>query len=162
VAYFSLGSVRDGDEKKDTWLWTTVAQGQHPYDFDSLRIFVWSLHRHRYETAHIERNLQGYLPVLLKEVPVSSGKGKSATMAKYPGFSVCVEKDGSRYRRQYALLGQTVRPGGLEACPLPPPLFTMTAPAAAPAAASGVETAPAGQPAESWGDKIRRLLKQRR
>jgi SH3-like domain-containing protein len=75
VSYFSLGSVDDGAQKKDIWLWTTVADGQQPYDFDSFRVFVLSLRRHRYETQYIERNLKGYAPVLLRSVTITGGKG---------------------------------------------------------------------------------------
>ena len=55
VSYFSLGKVQDGDQPKDIWLWTTVGDGARPYDFDSFRVFVWSVRRHRYETEYIER-----------------------------------------------------------------------------------------------------------
>ena len=108
MSYFSLGSVRDGDRQKDTWLWTT-SNGTHPYDFDSFRVFAWSVGRHRYETEYIERNVVGYSPVEIQPVHVAGRKGKNEPAGdEYAGFSVCVEKkDGQRYRRQYA-----VRPGG--------------------------------------------------
>ena len=48
---------------KHNWLWTTIAKGLQPYEFDSARVFVWSQRRHRYETAYIERKLKGYYPV---------------------------------------------------------------------------------------------------
>ena len=63
TSYFSLGEVRDGDQVKHNWLWTTIAKGSQPYEFDSARVFVWSQRRHRYETAYIERKLKGYYPV---------------------------------------------------------------------------------------------------
>ncbi len=62
TSYFPLGEVRDGDLVKHDWLWTTIAKGLEPYEFDSFRVFVWSLRRHRYETAAIERGLKGYFP----------------------------------------------------------------------------------------------------
>ena len=74
TSYFPLTDVQDGDTVKHNWLWTTSAGGDHPYDFDSYRVFTWSLRRHRYETAFIQRNVEGYFPVL----------------ARPAGFSVCV------------------------------------------------------------------------
>src|SRR5205814_5834792 len=53
VSYFVLGETRDKELVKPSWLWTTVERGLTPYDFDSFRVFVWSLRHHRYETAHI-------------------------------------------------------------------------------------------------------------
>jgi hypothetical protein len=115
VSYFSLGVVQDGDQKKHDWLWTTIGDGSRDYDFDSFRVFIWSLRRHRYETAYIERKVQGYAPVLLKQVELSNAKGTST--AKYPGFSVCLEKsDGQRWRREYAFLENVVRFAGETPC----------------------------------------------
>ncbi len=146
VSYFSLGKIQDDDRKKDIWLWTTVTDGQHPYDFESFRVFIWSLRRHRYETAHIERNLKGYSPVLLKDVDFSTGK--------YPGFSVCMEKkDGQRYRREYALLTNVVRFAGEYPCETAPPLIeTLKAPTPAPIPTSEPP------PAESFAERIKKRL----
>ncbi len=122
VSYFSLGAVEDGNEKKQNWLWTTIGDGTYPYDFDSFRVFIWSLRRHRYETAYIERNLRGYAPVLLRDVELSAAKARSAETAavKYPGFSVCMEKkDGQRYRRDYAFITNVVRFAGEQSCDAP-------------------------------------------
>ena len=120
VSYFPLGQIQDDDKKKNIWLWTTTTNSKQPWDFDSFRVFVWSLRRHRYETGYIERNLKGYAPVLLKEVEMPSKTGSS----KYPGFSICMEKkDGPRVRREYAMLGVAVRFAGEQPCeaPLQPP-----------------------------------------
>ena len=157
VSYFSLGSVRDGDQRKDTWLWTTVGDGVRPYDFDSFRVFVWSTRRHRYETEYIERNLIGYSPVEIQPVHFSGGKGKDAPAGEqYAGFSVCVEKkDGQRYRRQYAVMNTKVRVAGEEPCVLPPPL-DFGNPGAVPAAA----TPAASQPAQdSFSQRVKRRLR---
>ena len=138
VSYFSLGQVLDGDVKKDTWLWTTITGGPQAYDFDSFRVFIWSLRRHRYETAYIERNLKGLAPVLLKSVEWPSqarGKGQPAPAA-YPGFSLCVEKaDGQRYRRDYALLTNIVRFAGESPCEAPRPVLGVPAAAVSPSGA---------------------------
>ncbi|MFB3777434.1 MAG: SH3 domain-containing protein [Bryobacteraceae bacterium] len=99
TSYFSLGEVKDGSLVKHNWLWTTIAKGREPYQFDSFRVFVWSQRRHRYETAYIERNLKGYYPVQVLPVP-----------GALPRFSVVVEdKDGSRVVKTYMFQGFRVR-----------------------------------------------------
>jgi hypothetical protein len=142
VSYFSLAETVDGDQKKPTWLWTTTGGGTEQYDFDSFRVFVWSLRHHRYETAYIERNLEGYSPVLVREVEYAPGKAGTAPV-KYPGFSVCTQKkDGQRYRREFALLGNVVRFAGEQPCEPPAPV--LQAKTGGPAAPEGLQ--PPGQP----------------
>ena len=88
-AYFNLGQTVDKGETKPAWLWATLAKTGTPYEFDSMRIFVWSGRRHRYETSYIERNLKGWLPIQIK---------------KDGGFSVIVEeKDEQLVERTYSL-----------------------------------------------------------
>jgi uncharacterized protein YgiM (DUF1202 family) len=131
VSYFPLGQIQDDEQKKNIWLWTTTADSKQPWDFDSFRVFVWSLRRHRYETGYIERNLKGYAPVRLKEVEMTSKSGVS----KYPGFSICMEKkDGQRVRREYALLGVAIRFAGDHPCEAPPPPPTLQNPSPLPVA----------------------------
>jgi len=101
TSYFPLGETRDGDQVKKIWLWTTIEKSLLPYDFDSYRVFVWSLRHHRYETAYIQRRVKGYFPTLVES----------------PGFSICVEKpDGTRARRVYSLVGTAVRATGEKPC----------------------------------------------
>jgi SH3-like domain-containing protein len=157
VSYFSVGKLPDGDQQKDTWLWTTIGSGPHSFDFDSFRVFVWSAHRHRYETAHIERNLIGYSPVLLQPVHYSTGK-KSADAGEYSGFSVCVQtKDGQMVRRQYAVLDNLVRTAGQEPCVLPPPV-DLANPGPPPSAGAPVAQVP--QP--SLWERFKKRLKSLR
>ena len=117
TSYFALGETHDGELVKKSWLWTTVEHGLTPYDFDGFRVFVWSLRRHRYETAHIERNLIGYFPVRTQSVaaPKARARDAEATGDKVPGFSLVIEKNGSRYRRYYSFVGNAVRFSGEEA-----------------------------------------------
>jgi len=99
TSYFALGEVQAGGQVKRNWLWTTIAKGQEPYQFDTVRVFIWSLRRQRYETAFIERKLKGYYPVEVQGV--SQGA---------PSFSILVEnQDGARYRRAYRFDGNRVR-----------------------------------------------------
>lgn len=114
TSYFPLSDVHDGDAVKHNWLWTTMAGGDHPYDFDSFRVFTWSLRRHRYETAYIQRNVQGYFPVL----------------ARPADFSVClVNNSGQRMRRSYSFIVTTVRFTGEQPCEASAAVLSGAAPA---------------------------------
>ena len=147
VSYFALGEIEDDGEKKHTWLWTTTSDSKQPFDFDSFRVFTWSLRRHRYETGYIERNVIGYSPVLVKEVEMASKSG----VAKYPGFSVCVEKkDGQRVRREYAAIGVAIRFAGEHPCEPAPPPPTLQNPSPLP-----VTETPAPAPKPGWGERLK-------
>lgn len=63
TSYFDLGTVKDEEMGvRHNWLWTTVT-GQHPFDFDAWRVFLWNRRRHRYETSFRQRDVEGYYPV---------------------------------------------------------------------------------------------------
>jgi hypothetical protein len=71
-----------------------------PYHFDSFRVFVWNPRRHRYETAHIERNLRGYYPV---EVHASAGPDTARFSLNFAG------RDGVLAKRTYGFQDFRVR-----------------------------------------------------
>jgi hypothetical protein len=101
TSYFSIGKTLDAGQEKDIWLWTTSETLGEDHDFDSYRVFTWSLRHHRYETGYIQRRERGYFPVL----------------AKAGEFSVCLEtKEGTRMRKLYTLNGNAVRPAGETPC----------------------------------------------
>jgi hypothetical protein len=98
TSYFPTADVSDEGQIKHNWLWTTIASGRQPYEFDSFRYFIWNVRHHRYETAYVERNLKGFYPVEVGPVQATVGN-KTAT---YPGFTLIVEENGVRYRKTYA------------------------------------------------------------
>jgi hypothetical protein len=77
--------------------------------------------------------------------------GGSGTPARYPGFSVCIEKkDGQRYRRSYALLGNVVRFAGERPCePAASPAI------AAPAAQIAAAPEPMPPKSEGLGQRVK-------
>lgn len=57
-----------------------------PYDFDEVRVFIWNIKKHRYETSFRERNIEGYLPVKLFKSKDPYGKTPDAQL-QLPTFS---------------------------------------------------------------------------
>lgn len=97
TSYFSLGDVDDDGQMKHHWLWTTARDTGMPYDFDSFRVFIYMLRRHRYETAYIERRVEGYYPVLVNQGKVSK-------------FALIIRnEEGNLVQRTYQLEGYQVR-----------------------------------------------------
>jgi hypothetical protein len=148
TSYFSLGEVRDGDQVKHHWLWTTSGGGDHPYDFDSFRVFIWNLRRHRYETAFIQRHIEGYFPVLRLPVKFSPATTRAVPATpgsvEYPGFSVCLgNDDGARVRRNFAFISPIVRFAGQQPCENPGGMLPLGPQRTAPGQA---EPAPPGSP----------------
>jgi hypothetical protein len=98
TSYFALGQVHDDDLVKNNWLWTTINKGGEPYEFDSFRVFVWSLRHHRYETAYIERNVVGHYPTQVTNV------------GSMPSFAILIEGvDGNLYRKTYSFDSYRIR-----------------------------------------------------
>ncbi|HEY9140740.1 MAG TPA: hypothetical protein VIN93_07600 [Bryobacteraceae bacterium] len=150
VSYFSLGQVVDDDQRKDIWLWTTVASGIHDYDFDSFRVFVWSFRHHRYETSHVERNLEGYLPVLAKPAGTAGQTD--------PGFSLCVvNRADKRVRREYVLSAGRIRLVSESDCLVTAPVYT---PPTTSGLAAAAGAAPATPPApQGFFQRLKNRLK---
>ncbi len=102
TSYLPLGDVKDKEKgtTQHNWLWTTISSGQYPYEFDNFRVFVWSIKRHRYETAYIERNVEGYYPVQTQDLPGQDEKAFTVVLR---------DKDGKLYKKTYAFSGYRVR-----------------------------------------------------
>ncbi len=114
VAYFALGEVDDPSLglKKTTWLWTQQDGSGAQHDFDRFRVFRWSPRRGAYQTIGLGKGLRGYLPVEIHswlESPRGSGEG----------FSLTLERDGSRVVRTYVVSGNRLQ--RVSEKPAPPP-----------------------------------------
>ncbi|MBY0503848.1 MAG: hypothetical protein K2X03_08055 [Bryobacteraceae bacterium] len=100
TSYFALGEVVDSEKgRKQSFLWTTMSQRAKPYQFDSFRVLVFNTRRHRYETAHWEKELTGYLPIRVMD-PAQGA----------PVFNLVLEdSDGVFWRRRYIFEGNKVK-----------------------------------------------------
>ena len=57
-----------------------------PYDFNEVRVFIWNIKKHRYETSFREHNIEGFLPVKLFKSKDPYGKTPDAAQ-QLPTFS---------------------------------------------------------------------------
>lgn len=98
TSYFSLGAA-NREATAHHWLWTTLNQSDVAFDFDSFRVFIWNNRLSRFETAFIQRGVEGYLPV--EVVQSDSGNVR---------FRIAVrERTGLLHRKTYELAGVRVR-----------------------------------------------------
>jgi SH3-like domain-containing protein len=99
TSYFPLGSITDDEQGvKNHWLWTTMAGVNPDYDFDSFRVFIWNRRRHRYETAYIEKRIEGHYPV------------QAGLDGKQGAFSIITSDDSGQWiKRTFLLEGYLVR-----------------------------------------------------
>jgi hypothetical protein len=98
VAWFEVSRVAaDGREMPQYLaLGARGAEGQ-ACDFSLLRVYTWNRARHRYETAYLESNLCGHLPVRLE-------RDENHTMFHFRATSRTGEE-----QRSYRMSGTTVR-----------------------------------------------------
>jgi len=98
IAWFELNRISDpaGDKTQYLVAGARGAEGQ-PCDFTTIRVYTWNLKKERYETAFIENDLCGQLPVRIDKGP----KGE-------PEFRF-QEMDGNKEERVYHLMQTVVR-----------------------------------------------------
>jgi len=98
VAWFELNRVTDdaGEHPQYLVAGTKSPEGQ-PCDFTTLRVYTWNPKKSRYETAYIENDLCGALPVHV-------GKGPKGE----PEFRFHV-MDGNKEERVYHLVQTVIR-----------------------------------------------------
>jgi Bacterial SH3 domain len=62
-----------------------------PYDFSQVRVFTWNVKKHRYETAFRQRNLLGYLPVVIASQAGERGSDPTFQITQGIGDSVTID-----------------------------------------------------------------------
>jgi SH3-like domain-containing protein len=98
TAWFELNRISNPAGDKTQYL-VAAARGSEgqPCDFTTLRVYTWNLKKERYETAFIENDLCGQLPIHVGRSP----KGD-------PEFRF-QEMDGNKEQRVYRLMQTVVR-----------------------------------------------------
>jgi hypothetical protein len=145
TSYFPLADINDGGQMRHHWLWTTSSKNGVDYDFDSFRVFVWSLNHHRYETGFINRSVVGYYPV---EATKGTGpRGEGAT------FSLILDDDGQLVRKTYVFNGYRVSLTNTE------PWQTNQQPARSAATEQAKATEPSA-PKAGFLDGVKKLFKR--
>jgi len=103
VAWFKLAEAQSEFGPRATWLaaGVTGAEGQ-PCDFTLLRVYTWNLKRSRYETAYVESNLCGRLPIQFTAAAPGDAKGQAS-------FTFTNTARAGEESRQYRLQQNVVR-----------------------------------------------------
>ncbi len=98
IAWFELNRVTapEGDHAQYLVVGTRSSEGQ-PCDFTTLRVFTWNAKKSRYETAYIENDLCGALPVLVDKGLKGEPEFRFRAM------------DGAKEERVYHLIQTVVR-----------------------------------------------------
>ncbi len=70
IAWSELNRVASEGGEKPQYLAAGVRGGEgQPCDFTLIRVYTWGASRKRYETAYVESNLCGYLPIRVGKAP---------------------------------------------------------------------------------------------
>lgn len=104
----------------------TPLKAGNPFDFDQVRVFTWSVKRHRYETAYRLHPIQGFLPVKVGALPAPGGgviPTFSVQISNSPNLAVDpntgITRPASLRTLNFELLDTSVKRIGPDLAPIP-------------------------------------------
>jgi hypothetical protein len=105
IAWFELNRVPDPSGEKRQYLVAGARGGEgQPCDFTLLRVYTWSSARRRYETAYVESNLCGKLPI---RVTPAAALGGDASFR----FAASDKSGGERVYQMHQTVVRRIRQG---------------------------------------------------
>jgi SH3 domain-containing protein len=131
VAAYVLTTITDPDadtpdhQKPEYVMLLSPPKAGLPFDFDQVRVFTWSVKRHRYETAFRIHPIQGYLPVTISRVNERNGSVPTFSFKVSADSDVAIDAQTGTARPAnlrtitYEMIDTVVRRTGPDLAPIP-------------------------------------------